>query len=113
MSRDSIGIVTGLAVFIAGVFAAADLIGPAGEKLPGISSPPIITLTVAEPSAGLVATEPDLPGVGSAITRVLQWTGNAQLASARDLAQLPPSVSALLVARGVPLRVPTGPGQTQ
>ncbi|HEY7583269.1 MAG TPA: hypothetical protein VIB78_06585 [Acidimicrobiia bacterium] len=110
MSRDSVGIVTGLAVLIAGVFAVARLLSPAAEKLAESPPPSMTILTVAEPSASLVTTTPDLPGVGPAITRVLQWSGNARLASTADLAQLPPSVSATLGEYGVPLRVPTGPG---
>jgi hypothetical protein len=107
VGHDSLGVFTGLAVLITGVIAVVGLSGRAsiGENLPT----PIADL--AGPMPG--ATVEGLPGVGSAVTRVLQWSGNAGPASAEDLAQLPPSVAKVLVEFGVPLRVPVTSGQMQ
>jgi hypothetical protein len=113
MSSDSVGVVTGLAVLFAGVFAAVNLMGPPEEQHAQDLPQSVTSATVPASSAALVTTEPDLPGVGSAINRVLERSGNVRLASAEDLAQLPPSVSAVLVEYDVPLRLPTGPGETK
>ena len=51
-----------------------------------------------------------LPGVGPAITRVLQWSGNAGLAEDKDLAQLPPRSPLFSSNTACPLMVPTASG---
>lgn len=104
MGRDSLGVVTGLAVLVTGVVAAVTLIGPADGAAVESLPPPSITVARPEPAA---ATVEELPGVGPAATRVLVWSGNAGLADAAHLAQLPPSVANVLIEYGVPLRVPT------
>jgi hypothetical protein len=104
MGRDSLGVVTGLAVLVTGVVAAVSLIGPADGA--AVESVPPPSTTVASPEAA-AATVEELPGVGPAVTRVLVWSGNAGLADAAHLAQLPPSVANVLIEYGVPLRVPT------
>jgi len=110
MSRDVLSVVSGLAVLISGVIAVVSLMGPTEEDAVETLPPAITTAgpdpTVAKPIEGL-------PGVGPAITRVLVWSGNAGSADDGDLAQLPPSVAALLIEYGVPLLVPTASGKLQ
>jgi hypothetical protein len=103
MGRDSLGVVTGLAVLVTGVVAAVTLIGPADGAAVESLPPPSTTVARPEPAA----TVEELPGVGPAVTRVLVWSGNAGLADAAHLAELPPSVANVLIEYGVPLRVPT------
>ena len=105
MSRDALGVVTGLAVLITGVMAVVNLIGTADP--PPVENPPPVT-TVAAP-----APLEGLPGVGSATARVLQWSGNAGSAEEQDMAQLPHSVAAVLIEYGAPLLVPTDSGRLQ
>jgi hypothetical protein len=111
MSRDAFGVVTGLLVLVIGVVAVVNMIWAADESPAERSAPATTRVAVSEP----VAAEPveELPGVGPAVIRVLQRSGNLQPAAGGDLAQLPPSVVALLVRYGVPLRVPIDSAQTQ
>lgn len=103
---DAFGVITGLAVLVVDVVAVANLTGPengaAVESLPPTST----TVATAEPVPAMVGR---LPDVGPAVTRVLEWSGNAGFADRADLAQLPPSVANVLIEYGVPLRVPTSP----
>lgn len=104
MGGDSLGVVTGLAVLVTGVVAAVTLMGPADVAAVESLPPPSTTVASPEPAA---ATVEELPGVGPEVTRVLMWSGNAGLADTAHLAQLPPSVTNVLIEYGVPLRVPT------
>jgi hypothetical protein len=110
MSREVLSVVSGLAVLITGLIAVVSLMGPTDVDAVETLPPPITTavpdLTAAKPIEGL-------PGVGPAITRVLVWSGNAGSADDGDLAQLPPSVAALLIEYGAPLLVPTVSGRPQ
>jgi hypothetical protein len=109
MSRDAFGVVTGLVVLVIGVVAAVNMIRAADESPAARPARAITPVAVSE----TVAAEPveELPGVGPAVIRVLQRSGNLQPAAGGDLAQLPPSVVALLVRYGVPLRVPVDSAQ--
>lgn len=109
MSRDAFGVVTGLAVLITGVVAVVNLIGMADEPPVANLASPVIT--VAAPAPAIAIPVEGLPGVGSATTRVLQWSGNAGSAEDKDVAQLPSSVAAVLIAYGAPLLVPTASGR--
>jgi hypothetical protein len=106
MGRDALGIVTGLAVLVTGVIAMANLIDPADP----VDSPepnfPVVKAVSAEPIEGL-------PGVGPAVMRVLDWSGSADIAGVGELAQLPPSVAAVLTGYGTPLLMPTDSRETQ
>jgi hypothetical protein len=104
MGRDSFGVLTGLAVLVTGLVAVVMLIGPTGDAV--VEPPPSVSLAEPEPVA---ATTADLPGVGPSVTRVLLWGGGAEMADGGDLAQLPPSVAAVLIEYGLPLRVPDPP----
>lgn len=106
MDRDALGVFTGLAVLVVGVVAVANLTGRGDGAAVESLSPTSATVATAEP---VTATVERLPDVGPAVTRVLEWSGNAGVADGADLAQLPPSVTNVLIEYGVPLRVPTSP----
>ena len=111
MSRDVLGVATGLAVLITGVIAVVNLIGPADGASAENFPPPITMVSSTEP---IPATSVEgLPGVGPAVMRVLQWSGNAGSAGEGDLAQVPPSVAAVLIKDGAYLSVPTISGKLQ
>lgn len=104
MSRDTLGVTTGLAVLVIGVIAVANVLRPADEPAAESSAVASATVAVSEPVAGQPVEE--LPGIGPGVIRVLRWSGNVQLADDGELAQVPPSVAAVLIQYGVPLRVP-------
>ncbi|MGD2061261.1 MAG: hypothetical protein PVF87_10380 [Acidimicrobiia bacterium] len=110
MSRDFWGVASGLVVLALGVTAVLALLGPAEEPtaaevvaLPTTTSTWVTTTEAVAP--------PDLPGVPADVTRALEWNGDASLATEDEMTQLPPSVAAVLIEYGVPLRVPLAGGQ--
>lgn len=113
MGRDSVGVVAGLAVLVLGVITVVDLIGRGPDPQVATPASPITTVEAMGLRLESPLTEPDLPGVSPEVTRVLRWSGNAAPASDGDLAQLPPSVAALLIESGIPLRVPIGQEATR
>jgi hypothetical protein len=108
MSREALSVGTGLIVLVIGVIALVDMTGSADKPPIDGSAPSITTVPLGE----TFALEPvaELPGIGPAVNRVLQWSGNARFAGDDELAQLPPTVAALLIDYGVPLRVPDTSG---
>ncbi len=106
MSRASAGTLTGLAVLVSGVVTILGLTGRGPEPDPAVGST-TSTVVTPQPSLAPLSTDPSLPGVSAAVTRTLQRAGNADLADAGELAQLPESVSSVLIEFGVPLRVAT------
>lgn len=113
MTRNLLGVATGLIVLITGVVVAVQLARPT-ETTPlepvAIAATNSTTSILENPSASITAPNPVLPDVASSISRVLSGAGNVELASQRDLSQLPQSVSALLEQYHVVLRVPTEEG---
>lgn len=105
MSRDFWGIVSGLVVLALGVTAVNGLIRPEEQPVEAAAVvspiPPPVSITEGPP----VSIAPELPGVSSRISRVLEWNGDAGFAGDEELAQLPPTVAAVLTQYGVPLRV--------
>lgn len=110
MTKNLLGIATGFIVLITGVVVAVQLARPT-ETTPlepvVIAATTSTTSIVEEPPAPITAPKPALPDVAASISRVLSAAGNVELASQRDLSQLPQSVSALLEQYNVVLRVPT------
>ena len=106
MARNIWGIVSGLFVLALGVVAVLGLLRP--DEAPVEDSPPapsmVVTASTVEGPPASVA--PELPGVPSRISRVLEWNGDAGFAGDEELAQLPRTVAAVLTQYGVPLRVP-------
>lgn len=106
MTRNVWGVVSGLIVLVLGVVAVTGLLRP--EEAPVEASPPVPPFavpvsTVEGPPASIA---PAVPGVPSRISRVLEWTGDTGFAGDEELAQIPPTVVALLIQYGVPLRIP-------
>lgn len=112
MGRDALGVVSGLAVLLTGVVAVVNLMGTADEPPVETLSPPAAVVEVPATAAAAMPPQ-ELAGIGSSTARVLKWSGSALLADDEDLAQLPPSVTALLIEYGAPLLVPTDSGETQ
>lgn len=106
MAQRVSGIVSGLFVLALGVATVAALLRPeqAPMEATQVSSVSIPGSTFDRPPASIT---PELPGVSSRVSRVLDWNGDAAFATADELAQLPPAVAAVLTRYGVPLRVPT------
>lgn len=100
MTHDHWGIVSGVVALALGIFATLHLV-PVEEPE---QEPPIATELSALATTAPSAT-PDLPGVPASIDRVLQQNGDARLAAGEELAQLPPTVAAVLVEYGVTLRL--------
>lgn len=108
MSRNIWGVLSGLVVLALGVSAVLGLLRPGeapAEPTANATPAPAPDPTVDSPS---VAAAPELPGVPSGVSRVLEWNGDAGFAGDEELAQLPPTVAAVLTHLGVPLRVPRG-----
>lgn len=106
MSRDVWGIVSGLFVVAIGVVALTGLLRASEAPVaaaPEAPPPPTSVSTVDLPPASVA---PELPGVSSLISRVLEWNGDAGFAGDDDLAQLPPTVVEVLTQYDVPLRIP-------
>lgn len=111
MARNVWGIVTGLLVLALGVVAVAGLLHPGDTAAVTATVPspvPVVASTEASPPQSVA---PELPGVPSRISKVLEWNGDAVFAGDDELAQLPPSVAAVLTQYGVPLRIPITKGQ--
>lgn len=111
MGRNIWGVVTGLLVLAAGLVVVSGVIR--SDEPAAVESMSVTTTDFSPPAAPPVSTtlpEPELPGVASAVTRVLDRAGNVGYARRRDLSQLPPSVSNLLAEYGVVLRVPEKKG---
>ena len=109
MARDVWGIVSGLFVLALGVMAVAGLLQPEEtpeEEVPVASSTTTWVSTVETAPTSIAA---ELPGVPSGIGRVLEWNGDVGFAGDDTVAELPPTVAAVLTQYGVPLRVPIGP----
>lgn len=106
MARNAWGIVSGLLVLALGVVAVGGLLRL--EEAPVEAAP--VTAPVQTPVSTTdsrpVSVAPELPGVSAGISRVLEWNGDAGFAADEELAQLPPTVAAVLTRFGVPLRVP-------
>lgn len=103
MRRENWGVVAGLLVLAVGVISIVGLLRPGDPAGSGVVEP--IT-TPAAVTAETAPPTPALPGVSSRIARVLAWDGDTTYASNAELAQLPRSVSAVLSAYGIPLRIP-------
>jgi hypothetical protein len=106
MTRNAWGIVSGLFVLVLGVISVTGLLRP--EEAPAENPPPLTPMdvpvsTVEDPPASVA---PALLGVSSRISRVLEWNGDTGFAGDEELAQLPPTVAAVLTQHGVPLRIP-------
>ena len=109
MTRVSRGIASGLLVLALGVVAVAGLLRP--EEVPAVPAevrPPVPSIAFRASTVEDLpySIAPDLPGVPSGISRVLEWNGDAGFAGEEELAQLPPSVAAVLTQHAVPLMVP-------
>ena len=100
MTHDQWGIVSGVVALALGVFATLQLV-PAEESAPEQAVASESTAVLPTPTV----TTPDVPGVPASIDRVLQQSGDARLAGGEELAQLPPTVAAVLVEYGVTLRL--------
>lgn len=105
MTHDRWGIVSGVIALALGLFATLQLV-PAEESAP--EQPVAAESSVVVPTPTL--TTPDVPGVPNSIDRVLEQSGDARLAVGDELAQLPPTVAAVLVEYGVTLRVASSEG---
>lgn len=106
MARNVWGVLSGLVVLSLGVIAVMGLLSPETPPVdasPVVSLPPAPAPTTDSPP---VSSAPELPGVSFRITRILEWNGDAGFAGDEELAQLPPTVAAVLTQYGVPLRVP-------
>lgn len=106
MTRNVWGIVSGLIVLVLGVVAVTALLRP--EEAPVEASPPVppIAVPVSTVEGPPASITPALPGVPARISRVLEWNGDTEFAGDEELAQIPPTVAALLTQYGVPLRIP-------
>lgn len=106
MLRNAWGVLSGLVVLALGVVVVMGLVGP-GEapfETPPIAPPAPAPVPTADSAP--VAAGPEIPGVSSRISRVLEWNGDAGFAGDEELEQLPPIVAAVLTHYGVPLRIP-------
>jgi hypothetical protein len=106
MTRNAWGIVSGLIVLVLGVVAVTAQIRPEEASVEASLPVParaVSVSTVEDPHASIA---PALPGVPSRISRVLEWNGDTGFAADEELAQLPPTVAAVLTQYGVPLRIP-------
>jgi hypothetical protein len=113
MSRDSLGLLAGIAVLAAGVFTIASLGGattPVLPEQPAASSPAVVAST--EPAVTDEVTVDLLPGVPMAVQRVLFEQGKAIEVAPASL-DLPPAVARVLMSYGVPLMVPNETGVRQ
>jgi hypothetical protein len=106
MLRNVWGVLSGLVVLALGVVAVMGLLGPGEaqvESTPIAEPAPASASTVDSAPAPAV---PELPGVSSRIAEVLEWNGDSAFAGEDELAQLPPTVAAVLTYYGIPLRIP-------
>lgn len=106
MSRDFMGVVSGLAVLAMGAVALVTLAQPADLTFAISSDPITTTLPTLGESVDAEPAPPELPGVAPEIANVLHWNGDTRLATGDEMNQLPPAVEAVLVEFGVPLLVP-------
>lgn len=105
MRRETWGVVSGLIVLAVGVISIVGLLrSDAVPAEPGVGQP--ATAAAAGSAVTPISSTPDLPGVPTRVARVLAWSGDTRFASDQELAQLPRSVSAVLTAYGLPLRIP-------
>ena len=112
MGRNLLGMFSGLLVLVAALVVIFNLARPA--EAPSIEADAATSTTaLTVPSTAPIPVEPGLPGVPSAVTRVLARAGNVEFARRGDLAQLPPSVEAILDGYGVVLEIPIGSGGGQ
>jgi len=110
MSRESLGVVSGLIVMLAGamtVWAITTLAGP--EPAASTTADAAVTSTTATQSVEIAL--PDLPGVPPEVERVLYATGKAQPIAFGDLNGIPPEVQRVLIEFQAPLMVPTSDPQ--
>jgi hypothetical protein len=112
MARNVWGVVSGLLVLAGGAIAVGGLVGsdqPLPEVAASVVAPAPAPAPISDQPTRLVT--PELPGVPSRIGRVLEWGGDTGFAGDDELEQLPPTVAAVLIHYGVPLRIPvTGDG---
>lgn len=97
---------SGVFVLAAGVLAVGGLLRmeqPPAEPAPVTADASAPVPVSSEPP---VSMAPELPGVPSQISRVLDWNGNTEFASDDELGELPPAVAAVLTEYEVPLRIP-------
>lgn len=112
MARNFWGVLSGLVVLSLGVIAVMGLLRPGEGSVE--TTPVAVPAPAPAPTVDVtpVAAVPELPGVSSRISRVLEWSGDAGFAGEDELAQLPPTVAAVLTHYGVPLRIPlSGDGE--
>lgn len=106
MLRNAWGVLSGLVVLALGVVVVIGLLRPAEAPVETPPIPPPAPATVPTADSAPVAAGPEIPGVSSRISRVLEWNGDAGFAGDEELEELPPVVAAVLTQYGVPLRVP-------
>lgn len=107
MSRESLSVLAGLAVMVAGLvvfFGASVDSEPASESPIAVPveewAPPAPTATATPPGT------PEIPGVPVAVASVLMDAGGAEELGAEDLTDIDPAVARVLIAYGATLRVP-------
>lgn len=106
MTRESLSILAGLAVMVAGMIVFFGTQGgseTAPETPLGVAVeewPPPTSKTAETPGT------PEIPGVPPAIANVLLDAGDAEQVGTEDLTDLDPAVTRVLIAYGATLRVP-------
>lgn len=110
MARDW-GVLSGVFVLAAGVLTVGGLLR--ADQSPAEPAPVTAPASAPAPVLGEppVSMAPELPGVPSPISRVLDWNGNTEFASDDELGELPPAVTAALTEYGVALRIPMTGGR--
>lgn len=110
MTRDSIGVLAGLTVMIAGLISISSLgdTGNAETETAAMTSETTLmtTTTVAGPQTVEIPL-PDLQGLPPEVQRVLYSKGTAEAVTYGDLAELPPVIERVLIQYEAPLMVPS------
>ncbi len=110
MSKESVGVVSGLIVMLAGVMTVWAITTLAGPE-PAASTTAASAATSTTASQNVEIPLPDLPGVPPEVERVLYATGKAQPIAFGDLNGIPPEVQRVLIEFQAPLMVPTADPQ--
>ena len=93
MSRPSIQGLTGLVVFIAGIFALHGTTNP--PRSSDVANPPL----VSEPAV--------IQGMDLSVQRALESKGRARALTAEELATIPAAVARTLIDQGTALTLPS------
>jgi hypothetical protein len=106
MSKEALGVASGVVVMLAGILTVWSMTTNTADQdqATPTTSPATTTSTKAQ---AVEMSLPELPGVPPEVQRVLYWKGDAQAIPYGELKAIPPAVQRVLIEYQAPLMVPT------